>query len=254
MNKKGRLTGEAALEEAFAALDKKALCDALGVEIRDDLLRLALTHRSFANENGMLPNNERLEFMGDSVFGLSVATKLFEVHPNIPESGLSKMKAAVVSGFSLAEVARTFDLGSYILLGRGETMSGGANKTSILADTFEALIGAVYIQYGWPTANELVLRHFGDKVRTSTAESLTMDSKTSLQELLASLKLPMASYTAVQEGLVHDPTFTAEVLVNGVKYGQGVGHNKKAAEQKAALEAINRLRAEHGLTEVPAPE
>ncbi|MDO4910975.1 MAG: ribonuclease III [Corynebacterium sp.] len=245
MSKKQRLTGEPALAQAFASLDTPALCEALGVEIREDLLRLALTHRSFANENGMLPNNERLEFMGDSVFGLSIATKLFALHPNVPESGLSKMKAAVVSGYSLAQVARTFDLGRYILLGRGELLSGGNDKNSILADTFEALIGAVYIQHGWEVANDLVLRHFGSKVEQVTDQAMTIDSKTTLQELLASLKLPMAVYTSTSEGPVHDPTFTATVLINGVDYGVGHGPNKKTAEQEAALTAIQKLRAEN---------
>lgn len=242
MSKRGRLTGEAAVKKAYEAVNKKQLLATLGVELNDEYLCLALTHRSFANENGMLPTNERLEFIGDSVFGLAVATKLFQLYPNVPESTLSKMKATVVSGYSLAQAARRMSLGSFVFLGRGEKQTGGENKTSILADTLEALIGAVYLQHGWEVANELVLRLFGEKIRTVTDKARTIDSKTNLQELLGALKMPTAEYRATQTGPVHNPTFYAKVFVGGVEYGHGKGHNKKAAEQKAALMAYTTLK------------
>ena len=117
--KKNRLTGVDALNEAFDAVDHQPLLDHLGVDIQRDLLVLALTHRSFANENGMLPNNERLEFLGDAVLGLSVANKLYEQYPSSPESDVSKMRASIVSRYGLADIAREIDLGNHILLGKG---------------------------------------------------------------------------------------------------------------------------------------
>ena len=139
MSRKKKISGEQALEEAFAAIDTAPLLASLDVELDESFLRLALTHRSFANEHGHLPNNERLEFLGDAVLGLSIAARLYEKYPTRPESDISKMRASIVSRFGLADIAREMGLGAFILLGKGEANSNGRDKDSILADTTEAL-------------------------------------------------------------------------------------------------------------------
>src|SRR3954449_7475998 len=132
----------------------------LGGELPDDLVQRAVTHRSYAYENGGLPTNERLEFLGDSVLGLVVTEELYRRHPDLPEGQLAKLRAAVVNSRALAEVARTLDIGRFLRLGRGEEASGGRDKSSILADAVEALIGAYYLDRGVEPARELVLRLF----------------------------------------------------------------------------------------------
>ncbi|HCT14597.1 MAG TPA: ribonuclease III, partial [Corynebacterium nuruki] len=152
MSRKRRLTGEAALEAAFTRTDHAPLLAAWGVELSDDMLRLALTHRSFANENGNLPNNERLEFLGDAVLGLSVAEQLYRQFPDRSESDISKMRAGVVNMYALADVARELGMGDHLLLGRGEMMTGGSDKHSIIADSVEAMLGAIYLEKGFDVA------------------------------------------------------------------------------------------------------
>ncbi|WP_080794198.1 ribonuclease III [Corynebacterium pacaense] len=240
--RKSRLTGEEALNEAFDSVDHVPLLESLGVELDRDLLILALTHRSFANENGTLPNNERLEFLGDAVLGLSVANKLYELHPSRPESDISKMRASIVSRYGLADVAREIDLGKFILLGKGELLTEGRGKDSILADTTEALLGAVFRQHGFETARGVVLRLFADKLAHATARGIHQDWKTTLQEELAHRKRPMAEYVASSEGPDHDQVFTALATVEGEEMGRGVGPNKKLAEQEAAHQAYRKLR------------
>lgn len=241
MSKKKRITGTEALEAAFNSLDTAPLQKAFGVEIPRDLLIHALTHRSFANENGNLPNNERLEFLGDAVLGLSVAGKLYEQYPTRPESDISKMRASIVSRYGLSEVAREIGLGEYILLGRGEKVTDGADKDSILADTTEALLGAVYLAHGFEVARDTVLRLFQHKIDVASASGLHQDWKTTLQERLAERKLTMPQYTATSTGPEHAQTFTAQVHVGDQLLGQGVGTNKKIAEQAAARIAVQFL-------------
>lgn len=241
MSKKKRITGTEALEAAFAELDTTPLIKAFGVDIPEDLLVHALTHRSFANENGNLPNNERLEFLGDAVLGLSVAGKLYEQYPSRPESDISKMRASVVSRYGLSEVAREIGLGQYILLGRGEKVTAGADKDSILADTTEALLGAVYLAHGFEIARDTVLRLFQHKIDVAPASGIHQDWKTTLQERLAERKLPMPEYSASSTGPEHAQTFTADVHVNGELLGSGTGTNKKIAEQAAARLAVQYL-------------
>ncbi|MBN9643147.1 ribonuclease III [Corynebacterium mendelii] len=235
--KKQRLTGQAALEQAYSAVDHSALRQHLGVELPDDLLRLALTHRSFANENGNLPNNERLEFLGDAVLGLSVAAALYDTYPDKAESDISKMRASIVSRYGLADIAREIGLGPHILLGRGEILTGGLEKDSILADTTEAILGAIYRRHGFHTAREVILRLFGEKLAKASSTSRNTDWKTSLQERAAERKYPMPVYEASSTGPDHDRTFTASVSILGIKLGIGVGANKKTAEQQAAQQA-----------------
>ncbi|MEZ2120999.1 MULTISPECIES: ribonuclease III [unclassified Corynebacterium] len=242
--RKQRPTGMVALTKAFDSIEHAPLLASFGVELPTDLLRLALTHRSFANENGHLPNNERLEFLGDSVLGLSVAARLYQLHPTRSESDISKMRASIVSRYGLAEVARDIGLGRYILLGKGETSSGGSDKDSILADTTEALLGAIYLEHGFEVARAVVLRLFSHLIETAAATGMHNDWKTSLQERLAERKLPMPEYSVTSEGPDHDRQFTATVTVAGRELGTGRGTSKKTAEQDAAAVAYDRLRDE----------
>ena len=239
--KRSRLTGIEALEQEFAKVDHAPLLAALGVDLPHDILTLALTHRSFANENGMLPKNERLEFLGDAVLGLSVAGKLFEQYPTRPESDISKMRASIVSRYGLADIAREIGLGQYILLGKGELLTDGRNKDSILADTTEALLGAIYRIHGFDIARDVVLRLFAHKISHAQATALHQDWKTSLQERLAEYKLPMPVYEATSVGPEHEQVFTASVNVLGRIIGEGTGTNKKLAEQAGAHQALELL-------------
>lgn len=237
-----RATGVEALENTYKAVDHEPLKQALGVELDDSILALALTHRSFANENGTLPNNERLEFLGDAVLGLSVAGALYEKFPSRTESDISKMRASIVSRYGCADIAREINLGDYILLGRGELATDGRQKESILADTVEALLGAIYREHGFEVARDTVLRLFGRKIATASTRNRNQDWKTILQERLADTKLDMPVYKADSAGPEHDLTFTARVFVRDVELGKGIGHNKKLAEQDAARQAWERLR------------
>ena len=242
MSRKKKISGEQALEEAFAAIDTAPLLASLDVELDESFLRLALTHRSFANEHGHLPNNERLEFLGDAVLGLSIAARLYEKYPTRPESDISKMRASIVSRFGLADIAREMGLGAFILLGKGEANSNGRDKDSILADTTEALFGAIYLQHGFETARRVILALFAEKVDAAVSTRNHMDWKTSLQELCAERKLPTPEYSATSTGPEHNQVFTAQVHVDGQLLGEGVGPNKKQAEQQAAEKAALIIR------------
>ncbi|ACY98971.1 ribonuclease III [Thermomonospora curvata] len=214
--------------------DPAELERALGVSISRELLERALTHRSYAYENGGLPTNERLEFLGDSVLGLVVTDTLFRNHPDLPEGQLAKLRAAVVNMRALAGVARSLGAGAYIRLGRGEEGTGGRDKTSILADTLEALIGAVYLEHGLDEAAKLVHRLFDSLIDKSASLGAGLDWKTSLQELTAEEELGVPEYHVAESGPDHQKTFRATVRVGGVTYGSGEGRSKKEAEQRAA--------------------
>lgn len=220
---------------------------ALEVELPGDLLGLALTHRSFAYENGGLPTNERLEFLGDSVLGLVVTDELYRSQPDLPEGQLAKLRASVVNMTSLAGVARRLGeggVGPHLLLGRGEETTGGREKDSILADAVEALIGAVHLGCGLDTASGLVHRLFDPLLAESATRGAGLDWKTSLQELGAALGLGAPGYETQDEGPDHAKTFTAAVLLAGTVRGRGRGRTKKAAEQVAAEAAWRALSAE----------
>ena len=161
------------------------LAQKLGVDIDPELLALALTHRSWAYENGGVPHNERLEFLGDSVLGQAVTVRLFRAHPELDEGALAKRRAAVVSTVALAEVARGIDLGAYVKLGRGEEQTGGREKDSILADTMEAVFGATYLSAGPDAASDLVLRLIEPLLSDPDRYGAAVDPKTALQELAA---------------------------------------------------------------------
>jgi len=222
--------------------DRSALEAALGVAPDPALLERALTHRSFAYENGGLPTNERLEFLGDSVLGLIVTDTLFRGHPDLPEGQLAKLRAAVVNMRALAGVARQLDLGAYIRLGRGEEGTGGRDKASILADTLEAVIGAVYLDQGLKAADALVHRLFDALITRSASLGAGLDWKTSLQELTATEELCVPVYHVEVSGPDHQKSFRAMVSVGGGEYGRGEGRSKKEAEQQAAEAAWTAIR------------
>jgi ribonuclease-3 len=225
---------------------RQALLDTLGVDLPDDLLTLAVTHRSYAYENGGLPTNERLEFLGDAVLGLIITDELFHRHPDRPEGDLAKLRASVVNTGALADVARDLTdggLGTHLLLGRGETNTGGADKSSILADGMESLLGAVYLQHGMDTTRAVILRLFGPLLDTVATLGAGLDWKTSLQELTSERGLGVPSYRITATGPDHDREFTAAAMVMDTEYGTGVGRTKKEAEQKAPSAAWNALDA-----------
>ncbi len=219
----------------------------IGRPIDDDLLVRALTHRSFAYENGGLPNNERLEFLGDSVLGLVITDTLYASHPELPEGQLAKLRASVVNMRALADVARSISLGDYLLLGRGEETTGGRDKASILADTMEALIGTVYLTGGLAAAELLVHRLFDSVLDAAAGLGAGLDWKTSLQELCSANGFGSPEYRIDDSGPDHEKVFDAHVDVGGESLGRGAGRSKKEAEQAAAEQAwtvLNTRRQE----------
>jgi ribonuclease III len=219
----------------------EGLLQALHVPVGTELLERALMHRSYAYENGGLPTNERLEFLGDSVLGLIVTDTLFCSYPDLPEGQLAKLRAAVVNMRALAGVARGLDLGSYVRLGKGEEGTGGRDKSSILADTLEAVIGAVYLDQGLPAADALVHRLFDPVIARSARLGAGLDWKTSLQELTASEILGVPEYHVEESGPDHQKSFRAFVRIGAQTYGEGEGRSKKEAEQQAAEAAWNAI-------------
>ncbi|MCH1868654.1 ribonuclease III [Nocardioides sp. CFH 31398] len=230
-----------------------ALRAALGDPVLDvELLERALTHRSYAYENGGLPTNERLEFLGDSVLGVVVTETLYLTHPDLSEGRLAKLRAAVVNARALAGVARGIGLGEHVKLGRGEESTGGREKASILSDTIEAVIGAIHLSGGLEVAAEVVHRLFDPLMATAAELGAGLDWKTSLQELAAEDDLGVPEYVITDEGPDHAKTFTARVRVAGGLYGNGVGRSKKEAEQAAAETAYGELVAHRSPTQTPA--
>ncbi len=213
--------------------------------IAPELLELALTHRSFAYENGGLPDNERLEFLGDSILGQAVTVKLYLDYPTLDEGELAKRRARLVSSVALAEVARAIGLGEYIRLGRGEDLTGGHDKSSILADTVEAIIGAVYLDCGTDEATALVLRLIQPLLEDPDRFGVAMDPKTSLQELSARLGRGLPVYAVSDSGPAHSKQFVATVSLGDEVVASGTGTSKKQAEMSAALEAWTLLHKRH---------
>ncbi|KUI32183.1 ribonuclease III [Mycobacterium sp. IS-1742] len=227
-------------------LDRSPLLLALGVALPDELLTVALTHRSYSYEHGGLPTNERLEFLGDAVLGLTITEELFHRHPDRSEGDLAKLRASIVNTQALADVGRGLSdkgLGAYLLLGKGEENSGGADKSSILADGVESLLGAIYVEHGQAVAREVILRLFAGLLETAPTLGAGLDWKSSLQELTAARGLGAPSYVVSSTGPDHDKEFTAAVLVTDIEYGKGVGRTKKEAELKAAAAAWTALSA-----------
>jgi len=227
--------------------ERANLLSALGIDLSEDLLTLALTHRSYAYENGGLPTNERLELLGDAVLGLVIVEELFRRHPENSEGDLAKLRNSIVNSQALAGVARDLTdegLGEYVLLGRGETTTGGHAKSSILADTVESLIGAVYLEHGLAGAQQVILGLFEDLLDTAPTLGAALEWKSSLQELAASRGIGVPRYEVTSQGPDHERKFSAEVYLGAEVYGRGVGQSKKVAETNAAAQAWTALDAD----------
>jgi ribonuclease III len=221
----------------------------LGLSIETQLLELALTHRSFAYESGGIPTNERLEFLGDSVLGVVITDALYHRYPDLPEGQLAKFRSAIVNARALADVARTLNLGTFIRLGRGEESTGGRDKSSILADTFEAILGAAYLDHGIDVTRKLILDLFEELIAEAATLGAGLDWKTSLQELTAEIGVGVPSYSITESGPDHAKEFSAQVVLGDRLYGHGTGSNKKEAEQQAAASAYAELSTEYEIAQ-----
>ena len=221
------------------------LATRLGVEFADlTLLHQALIHSSYANEakEKNIVHNERLEFLGDAVLELASSTYLYMHFPQMPEGQLTKTRASIVCSTSLAELARTLHLGDYLLLGHGEEMSGGRDRQTNLEDVFEAVIGAIYLDQGWDTAKDYVIRQLMPLFKQVEQGAILKDYKTILQELVYQDASQNVSYELVgTSGPDHDKTFMFNVLITGKVMGTGTGRSKKEAEQQAAKEALAKI-------------
>lgn len=213
----------------------------------EELLITALTHSSYANENklGVDGYNERLEFLGDAVLSLIVSQYLYKKYPHYPEGELTKIRAKVVCELSLAKAAEKINLGKYLLLGKGEEATGGRYRESILADASEAITGAIYMDSDFDTVNRLMLDRFElDIVQAVDRGNLFIDYKTELQEILQKTNKSRLEYLVFkEEGPDHNKTFYMNVVINGIIIGTGAGKNKKEAEQAAAKDALQDMRA-----------
>jgi ribonuclease-3 len=219
-----------------------SLTKTLGISIDSALLELALTHSSFAYENGKKPDNERLEFLGDSVLGFVVTGHIYLANPTLDEGSLSRIRNAAVSAKTLAIAATNIGLGEYLSLGKGELASGGRDKPNILADSLEALIGAAYISSGLEAAKTIIDRFVIPLIDSADELLETSEPRTVLQELLKSAKRGDAVFEVTHEGPDHDRTFFAAVLVDSETIASGTGRSRKAAEAEAAIAALKALR------------
>lgn len=220
----------------------RALDRILGLRFRDPAMReLALTHRSYAFENDLEGNNERLEFLGDAVLGIVVTDMAFREFPDMPEGELAKLRAAIVNMGALADVGRDLGIGRFVLLGKGEEMSGGREKSSILADALEALLGAVYLDRGMDAARALIERLFRPRMVAYVRGEGERDYKTILQEIASAELHAVPEYRIRERGPDHEKEFTATVFLSGARWGSGAGRSKKEAEQQAAHEAYLRM-------------
>lgn len=206
----------------------------------NELLRIALTHRSAVAEGLADESFERLEFLGDAVLDLVVADLLYGTYPHLTEGEMAKTRAAVVGEPTLAEMAAALDIGAVLMLGVGEERTGGRDKPSILADTLEAVIGAVYLEGGLDRAALLVRRLWEPLVAARVEHPGRLDYKSRLQEVLA-VSGSVPEYTATAKGPDHSRVFSVEVVVDGVVVGSGRGTSKKRAEQEAARHALEAL-------------
>lgn len=224
-------------------LNVEKLEEAIGYSFKDkDLLRLAISHSSFSNDNklGKLKNNERLEFLGDAVLELSTSEFLFKEYVSKPEGELTRLRASIVCEPTLAECARTLNLPEFLLLGKGEENTGGRNRDSIISDAFEAVIGAMYLDGGLETAKDFINRVVLNDIEN---KHLFYDSKTILQEYVQKEYKEKVEYELISEsGPDHNKIFEVEVRLENNVIGRGKGKTKRKAEQQAAYEAILKLR------------
>jgi ribonuclease-3 len=232
--------------------DTAPLLKRLDLTIDPGLMTLALTHRSYAYENGGLPTNERLEFLGDSVLGIVVTETLYAQYPDWPEGQLAKLRAAVVNAGALADVARSLDLGDYLYLGRGEETTGGRDKSSILADTMEAVFGAIFLDSGIDSARVVIHGLFDPLIERAAELGAGLDWKTSLQEVSAAAGLGVPEYHVTDVGPDHAKEFSAQAVIGGQVLGEGAGRSKKVAEQRAAATAYARVLRDHPGLEAPS--
>ncbi|MDO8309519.1 MAG: ribonuclease III [Actinomycetota bacterium] len=223
--------------------DIASLMGDLGIDVDPSLMRQSLMHRSYSYENGGVPTNERLEFLGDAVLGIVVTQALYERYPDCSEGQLAKLRAAVVNAQALADVARTLDLGEYVYLGRGEESTGGRDKSSILADTMEAVVAAVFLTSGLDSAADVIHRLFDPLITRAADLGAALDWKTSLQEIASVAGLGLPEYRVSDIGPDHAKEFSAQAIVGGAVLGEGEGRSKKVAEQQAAATAYERIRA-----------
>lgn len=206
------------------------------------LFETALTHRSYAYEQPLATaHNERLEFLGDAVLGLLVADLIFRTYPDMPEGRMQPLRAAVVNTVALADLARALGLGDFIRLGRGEESTGGRDKSSLLADALEAVIGAVYLEHGADRVGELFTPLFASQIEKLVDAGEDFDSKGALQELVVGSGGERPSYEVSSSGPEHDKRFSANVFIRGERFGSGSGRSKKEAELTAAREALGRM-------------
>ncbi|WP_110462522.1 ribonuclease III [Ruminiclostridium sufflavum] len=213
------------------------------------ILLTAITHSSYANERKTkkIAYNERIEFLGDSVLSLVISEYLYKMYPNLPEGELTVTRAKIVCESSLAKCAADIGLGKFLMLGKGEELSGGREKASIQSDAFEALIGAIYIDGGFETAKGFILKYMEGIIKNCVEGKLFYDFKTQLQELVQQNGEQHILYNVIDEsGPDHNKTFVTEVSINGAVTGKGTGHSKKESEQNAAKDALERLKVDDG--------
>lgn len=220
----------------------KELQQQLNIEFRDaSLLSEAFTHSSYVNEHKNATHNERIEFLGDAVLQLAVSQHLYRVYPGWSEGKLTFVRAAIVREQALAAIARKLSLGSYVRLGRGEELSGGRERASLLADVFEAFVGAIYLDAGWEAVIAFLERHMFPEIEAYVARGV-IDAKSRLHEKVQQLVLGGIDYAVIEErGPANDREFVIEARIQGETYGSGTGRSKKEAEQEAAAEALRRL-------------
>lgn len=223
----------------------KEFAKILGVSFQDWLLlHQALTHTSYANEakNPSILHNERLEFLGDAVLELATSTYLYKNFPHLPEGEMTKARASVVCEITLAKRARILNIGQYLLFGKGELATGGRDRSSILADAFEAIIGAIYLDQGADTAFAYVLTQLKEDLLTVKNGHALQDYKTLLQEVVQRKADQTIQYELLaQSGPDHSKVFEFAVKINGLVFGTGQGKSKKEAEQRAAQQALQKL-------------
>ena len=218
----------------------RQLSDLFKYQFNDvSLLELALSHRSYQHNN-----NERLEFLGDSILNFTIAESLYQKFKTLPEGDLSRLRASLVKSESLAEIAKSIKLGDFILLGEGELKSAGWRRPSILADTFEAIIGAIYLDGGFEEARKFILNFFQTRLESIDPKRIVKDAKTTLQELLQSRKLMIPEYKVIKiEGEAHNQVFFVQCDVSQLKLQtEGTGTSRKLAEQEAAMVAIEEVK------------
>jgi ribonuclease-3 len=233
------------IEQTDDQAARAALPERLGITFRNPgILDAALTHRSYAYERGLTETNERLELLGDAVLNLVVTDMIYKIFPTYLEGDLAKLRASLVSAPALADVASDLELGRAIRLGRGEELTGGRLKPSIIADGLEAVLGAVYLDRGLTAARQVIRTLFGSRIEAAIGQEVPRDPKTQLQEYVTRLNGTLPFYRVTGEGPDHAKIFRAEVFVTDDHYGTGSGRSKKEAEQAAAAEAMARLARE----------